>query len=94
MSEKPDSQEVKFACKSNYGPWSKGKPTGLCGNKAMNLILFYAKVQNFSPSPSFNMYFTIIQIQFFCLLLVWPSLTFITASILLQGDFGPMPEKK
>ena len=60
----------------------------------MNLILFYAKVQNFSLSLSFYMHFTIIQIQFFCMLLVWPSLTFITASILLQGDFGPMPEKK
>ena len=36
-------------------------PWEFCGNKAMHLILSYAKVQNFSLSTSFNIYFTIIQ---------------------------------
>ena len=49
VSKKTDFQKGKFACESNCNPGDKGKPVGICGNKAKYHVLCCAKQQIFGP---------------------------------------------
>ena len=48
-----------FTCEPNCGSNNKGKPMWIFSNKGRYLFLCHAKVQNFSLSYWFNIYFTI-----------------------------------
>ena len=41
-----------FACESNYGSENKDKPVGICGHKAMHLILCHVKMSTIDTWPT------------------------------------------